>query len=301
MKKCALVIGLGILLTVACFSQQTSWTTQHHDSLLLAPYATQVKYVEWADFDHVLTYVVEEPYPADAVLGPIREDLKQKGWKQVPPGSQGSNTWLKMDLPPSRPQYQWMGSWADKNNDRVSYVFRYTDTVGENYLQTLHIEAVYSAGKPISAQEQLNGVAIRVGMATLGSLLLFGTPLILGFTRARSVVFYGGPNAWLTIMNLVFFGPIAGAILWFGALLISESLGKVEPALVVAIAGAVVLMLIFKAGYVVCAVVVLLLLGIISINNLPTSVRIAHCALCLASILFFALCAHYGSGRLIQW
>ena len=147
MKKCVLVIGLGILMTVACFSQQSSWATQHHDSFLVAPYATQVKYVELADFDHELTYVVEEPYPTDEVLGAIRENMKQKVWKEVPV-SRSSNKWLKMDFSPLRSQYQWMGSWVDKNNDRANYTFRYTDVVGENYLQTLHVEANYSAVSP---------------------------------------------------------------------------------------------------------------------------------------------------------
>lgn len=297
MKTYALVIGLSMLLTTACFSQQTSWTTQHHDSLLVAPNATQI---EWTDSKDRLSYVVEEPYPAGAVLGAIREDLKQKGWEQVPPGSQGSNTWLKMDFPPLRPTYEWMGSWVDKNDDRVSYVFSYTDTEGE-YLQTLHVGANYSAGTPISAQEQLNGVAIRVGMATLGSLLLFGTPLILAFTRARFVVFYSGPAAWLTNINLILLGPVAGASLWFGAVMIPMALGRVEPAIAFGLAGAILIMLIAKAGYVACVVAILLLLSIIFIDNLPTSVRVVHCVLCLVSILFFALCAHYGSGRLIQW
>jgi hypothetical protein len=46
MKKYAVVIGFGVLLTVACFAQQGSWKTEHYDSLLVAPNATGVNYVD---------------------------------------------------------------------------------------------------------------------------------------------------------------------------------------------------------------------------------------------------------------
>ncbi len=80
MKKHAVVIGFGVLLTVACFAQQASWKTEHYDSLLGAPNATEVNYVESENGLHEVTYIVEQPYPASDVLGFICEDLKQKGW-----------------------------------------------------------------------------------------------------------------------------------------------------------------------------------------------------------------------------
>jgi hypothetical protein len=320
MKKNAVVIGFGVLLTVACFAQQGSWKTEHYDSLLVAPKATEVNYIEWQSGLHQVTYILEEPYPASDVLSFICEDLKQKGWTPKP-GCSDRNPWMKMGLygPGSpRAQYRWMSAWENENNEQVQYTLDYKDSKSEHYLRTLHLQAYTNSLSPqersarsarlqaelakAETEEKVNRQVLRYkyGVAILVYLVVLGTPLILAFTKSRSTVFYRGRYAWLTSINLLLFGTLATPLLWVGGTQISAVLGK-EGMLVTAVAGAVVMMMFARVGYIACAIVLLLAMGILSADKIPRAVRFVHCALSLATFSFFALCIHLFSGPLIHW
>ena len=320
MKKYAVVIGFGVLLTVACFAQSTSWKTEHYDSLLVAPNATGVNYVDRDSGLHLVTYIVEDPYPASDVVGFICEDLKQKGWTPKL-GCSDVNQWMKMGpYGPGSPraQYRWQGSWENENNEQVQYLLDYTDSKSDHYLRTLHVQAYTNSMSPqersarsarlqaelakAETQEKVNRQVLRYkyGVAILTYLVVLGTPLILSFTKSRFTVFYRGPYAWLTSINLLLFGTLATPLLWVGGTQISAVLGK-EGMLVTAVAGAVVMMMFARVGYIACAIVFLLAIGIVSAHKIPRAVRIVHCALSLATFSFFALCIHFFSGPLIHW
>jgi hypothetical protein len=319
MKKYAVVIGFGVL-TVACFAQQGSWKTEHYDSLLVAPNATEVNYIEWQSGLHQVTYIVEEPYPASDVLSFICEDLKQKGWTPKP-GCSDRNLWMKMGpYGPGNPgaQYRWMSAWENENNEQVQYMLDYTDSKTDHYLRTLHVQAYTNSLSPqersarsarlqaelakAETEEKVNRQVLRYkyGVAILVYLVVLGTPLILLFTKSRSTVFYRGRYAWLTSINLLLFGTLATPLLWVGGTQISAVLGK-EGMLVTAVAGAVVMMMFARVGYIACAIVLLLAMGILSAKKIPRTVRIVHCALSLATFGFFSLCIHFFSGPLIHW
>jgi hypothetical protein len=320
MKKYAVVIGFGVLLTVTCFAQQGSWKTEHYDSLLVAPNATEVNYVEWQSGLHQVTYLVEEPYPASDLVDFICEDLKQKGWTPKL-GCSHVNRWMKMGpYGPGSPraQYRWQGSWENEYNEQVQYLLDYTDSKNDHYLRTLHVQAYTNSLSPqarsarsarlqaelakAETEEKVNREVLRYkyGVAILVYLAVLGTPLILVLTKSRSTVFYRGRYAWLTSINLLLFGTLARPLLWVGGTQISAVSGK-EGMLVTAVAGAVAMMMFARVGYIACAIVLLLAIGILSAEKIPRTVRIVHCALSLATLSFFALCIHFFSGPLIHW
>jgi hypothetical protein len=323
MKKYAVVIGFGVLMTVVCFAQQGSWKSEHYDSLLVAPNATEVNYIEWQSGLHQVTYIVEEPYPASDVLSFICEDLKQKGWTPKP-GCSDRNLWMKMGpYGPGSPraQYRWMSAWENENNEQVEYMLDYTDSKSEHYLRTLHVQAYTNSLSPqersarsarlqaelakAETEEKLNRQVLRYkyGVAILAYLAVLGTPLILSFTKSQFTVLYRGPYSWLTSINLLLFGTVITPLLWIGAVLISAVFGKggLGLGLVAGVAGAVVMMMFARVGYIACAIVPLLAIGFVSAAKIPRAVRIVHCALSLATFSFFALCIHFFSGPLIHW
>lgn len=148
-----------VLIALAAFNvlaQPTSWRTEHRDSLLVAPFATDVQYKGGPGFpEEEITYTVEDPYPATDVLAFIHEDLKQKNWKPLAdyPGLKNAptsevNGWTRFGFlddhkgdPPA--EYQWVGLWENEKHERVGYVLRYTNSKEEHYLRTLHVQAAF--------------------------------------------------------------------------------------------------------------------------------------------------------------
>lgn len=318
MKRYAAVLGFGVLLSLTCFGQQTSWRSEQYDFLLVAPNATEVKYVNWPNGVHQLIYNVEEPYPALYVLGVICTDLQQKGW-ELQPGAPDVNRWWKtgFDVPgKSRTQYRWSGTWGNEENEGLSYTLDYTDSKNDHYLRTLHVEAIYSDGiaarqnaarareelERAKAQEKLHNRVIRYqyGAGAVAYLAVLATPLILQFRKSQYTAFYRGPQAWLTSINLLLFGTLATPLLWLGASAIAALIGK-ESLLVAGVAGVVVMMMFARVGYIVYAIVPLLVVGILRSEKIPKPVKIVHCALGAATFIFFALCIASFSGPLIQW
>jgi hypothetical protein len=312
MTKRAAVMGFGVfvLLTLASLAQpqQGSWRTEHHDSLLVAPNATEVKYVYVKDSDwSQVTYIVEEPYPAVDVLHFISEDLKQKGWKPQY-GPVDVNQWTDHAT-----QYLWAATWINENYDTVGYMLYYMRDKGDrddHHLHTLHVEANYVDGIAIrqriarlkaedarvATQEKFHSqvVRYRYGVAIVAYLAVLGTPLILVFRKSHFTVFYSGPYAWLTRINLLLFGTLTTPLLWFGAALISGVAGK-ELSLLTIVVGWVVTAMFAKVGYLVCGVVFLVAMGILRAEKIPKMVKIVHCALAAATLVFFALCIRFFS------
>ncbi|WP_169746902.1 hypothetical protein [Edaphobacter aggregans] len=60
--------------------------------------------------------------------------------------------------------------------------------------------------------------------------------------------------------------------------------------LVTGLAGVFVMMMFARIDYIVCAIVLLLAVGILRVEKIPKAVKIVHCALAAATFVFFALC-----------
>jgi hypothetical protein len=155
MKRYAVVIGFGAVIAASCFAQQASWKTEHHDSLLVAPDATGVQYTAWPGGPDELTYSVKESYPATRLRKSLCDDLKQKGWR-AKLGCSDADKWWKtpfIDHGTSRANYRWQITLVNENDDVVTYLFDYSASNGANYLQMLHVQAVYAVARARPKQE----------------------------------------------------------------------------------------------------------------------------------------------------
>jgi hypothetical protein len=149
MKEHAVMIGLGASLAVCCLAQQTSWKTEHHEGLLIAPHATGVRYVEWPGAADELRWSVQEPYPATRLRKFVCDELKQKGWR-AKSGCSDTDQWWKTPFKDHgilRTNYRWQTTLVKENGDTVVYLWDYTGGNGANYLQMLDVQAVYSAAR----------------------------------------------------------------------------------------------------------------------------------------------------------
>jgi hypothetical protein len=301
--------GLLALLSIACFAQESSWRTEHYDSLLIAPGATEVKYVESGGL-HELTYIVEEPYPASKAVNFICEEMRRKGWGE--PLKHAGDGWMETYIPGKPHPYRWEAWWGRNKKEQVTYTLDYLEDNSRHYLKILHVRAVYNS-QVFDADEHLRQVQAEAlknrapeefewptDLTVLLAILLFVPPLAIASTEARRFVFYRGPNTWLIKTNLCLFGAVLTPVLLFGALLISVIFGK-EGMLVAGIAGWVVMAHLARVSYVACAAVFLLAVGILRAEKIPKNVKMTHIALSVAAFSFFVLCIHFFSGPLIRW
>jgi hypothetical protein len=164
--KHAVVVGFAALLAVTCVAQPGPQTTQRRDCLLVAPFATEVKYVELYGRLQ-LTYNVEESYPAADVLAFISDGLRRKRWKpllydfwnpKIP--SSHVTGWTEFDDATAMPHQrvcQWMAQWENHEHDIVSYALQYmyprqdAKLEPEHHMRTLQVTAIYIPAK-IAAQ-----------------------------------------------------------------------------------------------------------------------------------------------------
>jgi HEAT repeat protein len=137
MKQLIVVIGSVVSLAVACLAQ-APWRTEHHDSLLVAPGATDVRYVNWSTGPDELIYTVREAFPASAFRQSICDQLERKGWKSLTHSACGTE-WMT----PGPGAYRWQGAWTDENGHNVEYMLDYAS--GD--LKHLRVQATYSPGK----------------------------------------------------------------------------------------------------------------------------------------------------------
>lgn len=181
MKRHVVVIGFGATLAASCLAQQTSWKTEHHDGLLVAPHATGVQYVTWPRGPDELTYSVQESYPATRLRKYLCDDLTKKGW-HAKLGCSDADQWWKTpytDHGTTRTSYRRQITFVKEDGEVVYYLLDYGAENGESYLQKLHVQAVYSVGKPeppkplparATAQVKAEPSMIDFGAVKLGSV-----------------------------------------------------------------------------------------------------------------------------------
>jgi hypothetical protein len=157
-----IVIGFAAFLAVACLAQQESKRAERRDCLLVAPFATEVKYAEFEGRDQ-LTYTVQEAYPAAEVLTFISDSLRKKHWKplrydlwnpKIP--SSHVRGWTVFDDATgmsSQRVYQWVAQWENDKHDAVTYALQYryprqdANLEPEHHMRTLQVKAIYIPAK----------------------------------------------------------------------------------------------------------------------------------------------------------
>lgn len=93
---------------------------------------------------------VNTPFPADDVLGQIREHLSQKGWHPLEEGftnpalpASHVHVWRRF-MDATTPVHQWRGKWENANGDVVSYALQYRyETGAPPDLNTLRVSALF--------------------------------------------------------------------------------------------------------------------------------------------------------------
>ena len=154
MKRATLLSIIGFL-ALYCFAQPKP---HDRESLLVAPFATDIKYAAFNRQDQV-TYTVQESYPATDVLAFISEKLIQRGWKPLQqdflnpkiPSSHVTG-WGAFDdatVVPEQRVYQWMAQWQDDKHNVVSYTLQYryakkdAKLEPDEHMSALHVLAIY--------------------------------------------------------------------------------------------------------------------------------------------------------------
>jgi hypothetical protein len=143
------------------------------DGLLVAPGAVDVKTPK--AYEGAVTYLVREAYPADTLLGFLRQELASRGWTPqnegvFSPGEESSHVrgWSEMliegekhapdDPPDVAHVYEWHGEWRDKNGGVASYSLWYREPEASR---------PYGAG-PVSVQaiylSKENAEAVKAGL-----------------------------------------------------------------------------------------------------------------------------------------
>lgn len=143
MKKHAIVIAFGLMISAACLSQQPGWKTEHHDTMVVPPNAADVTFTE-RDFQDELTYTVDEPYPAQKFVDDLCEQTTTERL-----GAQWGR-WLCQDIvdkgtPPTSVKYRLLLALEKWNNDDLdweaaSYDLEYKTVEDEHHAHTLHVD-----------------------------------------------------------------------------------------------------------------------------------------------------------------
>ena len=320
--KCVFAIAFGVLLWTTSLSQKPIWRTEHRDSLLVAPKAKDVTYKATtvmrsygSEEQDELTYTVEVPYPASDFLDHLYEDLQKKGWTPDTRRDKLDN-WIKPPADSRNPYVcAWIMQWQNANNEFVSYQLEYRSAT-DKHLRTLYVHA-YAAVRPPpkpsappvypNPRPTLRDRLVASGALLIYILLLVGSFTFLTRPNVRSAVFYGGPSAWITWINLLIFAPIIPPVLSLGEILLAAILPpgwnavSADAFLVVAIWSWIVLASFSKIGYVACAIVLFVTARILLAESLPKKVKIAHALLGFLSLSFFVVCIVYFSEPLIRW
>lgn len=316
MKKRAFVVGFGLIVAAAALSQQPAWKIEHHDTMLVPPKAAHVTFIEKGTQDE-LTYTVDELYPAAEFLHGLCEELRVRSWTPSGHGGCPNPEWMKIPTP-SRDQYELVlvwNKWENNNWEHVSYDLKYTNAKNEHYLRTLHVDTYARNSPAVAPQPTLianpgpAGVLdrlLRLGLILLYLFLLIATVLLLAFAKLRTAVFYGGPSAWLTGINLVLFGPVLVSFLSLGGVMASAVWPAREDipgsgVLLAAVGLWLILAACSRIGYVAIPIVLLLTPGILFAKGIPQNVKIAHGVLAFLTLSFFVVCIAFFSGPLIRW
>jgi len=313
MIRSATLMGLCGMFCLGSFSQQISWRTEVQECLLVPSNATGLEHAQWGPRGPFqLTYDIPIRYPAKSVTQFLCEDLQKNGWQAQTGCSEPATWWVTNIKTPTKsyPQYRWQGNFTNEKNDTATYLLDYTYAKDQDYLKTVHVNAscsLHPVEIPVRQQPESRSLVDKIDAKTLRFvltffffLLLFAVPPLILFTRARSAVFYSGPNAWLTYLNLFFFSPVVMTFLCFGIALVGSLLGS-EQALLAALGGALNMMAFATIGYFAGALLLVLAARILFVKELPGAVRITHLALNLATLCFIAVSIRFFSGPLIRW
>lgn len=318
MKKRVVVVGLALIVLAAALTPQPTWKTEHHDTMLIPPKAAHISFLQKGDSDE-LTYTVEEPYPASKFLQALCEQLRLRHWAASGQGGCPNPKWMAIP-PQSRDQYVLTLVWDRWDNENetweyLSYELKYPEAKNEHYLRTLHVDTYAPHNPPIAHRPPVNPSPVpseaynRLLMFGLLAiyLILMGTAVwLIGFTRFRPAVFYSGPSAWLTGINLVFFGPALVAFFSLGEILMAAAWPAQERipgsgALVAAVGLWVVLAVCSKIGYAAAAMVLVPAGGILLSKRIPRNVKVVHALVGFLNLSFFVICIVFFSGPLIRW
>ena len=141
---------------------------------------------------------MQEPYPATGLRNFLCYDLKQKGWR-AKVGCSEADEWWKFPGTVNGTtitSYRWAASLVSQEGDLVDCLFDYGAENGENYLQMLHVRAVYNVSK-VRPQLQASSppqVARSDGKATVGveaapSKLDFGAVKLTSISPSRVLTY----------------------------------------------------------------------------------------------------------------
>lgn len=324
MKKHAILIAFGLMISAQCLSQQAGWKTEHHDTMVVPPNATDVSFRE-RGFQDELTYTVDEPYPAQNFVDGLCEQMRLKGWhpgvedvctkpewEKVPP-------WQKVPSP-SAVKYRvsvWFGKSDDDhpNGETASYDLEYRIADDERHPHTLHVDvwAIHSEPAPLPriapakpSPPILSKSMIRFVSLFLYLLVLVGIVRLLTLTRVRSALFFAGEGATLTTTNLVLTAPSFLVLLSIGVMLLvavfsaDENFAR-DGVLGIAVLGWVFLAFCAVVAVVASPIVIILTVAILYSDTFPRNVKIGHAVLGLLSLSFWVVCIACFSGPLMHW
>jgi hypothetical protein len=314
LAKRAFAMGLILSLWTTCFlAQKPAWKTDHRDSLLVPPGARNVTFkaaavTRWdgPGENDELTYTLDEPFPAKEFLDHLCNDLQLKGWS--PLSRPDPNHWIRIPADAyaryqSRDGFTWMTEWQNNANQSVTYWLNYKMSADPNHLRILYVKADFSAGPPPPPPKPPpvyanSGTPVKTrimagGLLILYVLVLVGIYFLFARLNAGSAVFYGGPNAWLTWMNLALFAPFVPAFLAVGEILLSLAIPMAQKVAGLFSGGGMLtllmLILFSKVGYAACAIVLLFMVSILFAKRIPRRVKIAHLVLGLLSLSYFVV------------
>jgi hypothetical protein len=318
MKKQAFVIAFGLMISATCLSQKPGWKTEHHDTMVVPPAAADVTFTERGHQDE-LNYTVQEPYPAQEFIDELCEQLRLKGWEPSGEGGCAKPNWIKVP-PPSIVKYRADLTWAKwddahPNGEGLGYSLLYMTAENEHHPRTLQVDTwalhVEPAPPPKTAPGKPRRPILSDRMSIVALLLLYVSVLativwLLVFSKVRSALFYSGPSAWRTWINLVCFAPAVAPLLGIGVFLISGALPAKEnaegqAALVIFIYVWLILSFFSVVGAAASPLVVIFTGTIIFAENIPRNVKIGHAVLGLLSLSFWVVCIVSFRGPLIRW
>jgi hypothetical protein len=101
----------------------------HPAALIVSQAGTDVQFMKCQGSDQV-SYSVDTPYPATAVLREISDRLTKNGWKSLS-HSGGWEQFVDGTKKPQRMVHQWIAEWENPNEDVVQYALRYEYPVAD--------------------------------------------------------------------------------------------------------------------------------------------------------------------------
>lgn len=158
------VIGIACLalLPAACRTSQATGSQPIEPGILIVlPGAEDVRFTR--EYEGVVSYALNVPYPGNAVIGQISKQLEEKCW--VPrerdflnPEVSGSQEWGSLQEANGSHVYQRIVQWQDRSGRVVWYTLRYQATMSPQGAITpngwLHVQAALFSADHVARVEQ---------------------------------------------------------------------------------------------------------------------------------------------------